>query len=63
MLIFIDSRGIPTSGQGVGHMRIFISNSCDLHFSEIILQMRLGPHGEVDGIYGFVWGCHTHKND
>jgi hypothetical protein len=42
---------------------IFVGTSFDFRFSEINLEMRLGPHGKVDGICGFVWGCHTHKED
>jgi hypothetical protein len=64
MLIFVASGGIiPTRGQGARHVGIFVGTSFDFHFSEIGLEMRLGPHGKVDGICGFVWGCHTHKED
>jgi hypothetical protein len=27
------------------------------------LEMRLGPHGKVDGLCGLVMGCHTHKEE
>jgi hypothetical protein len=43
------------------HVGIFIGTSFDFCSSEINLEMRLGPHGKVDGLYGVVWGCHTHK--
>jgi hypothetical protein len=60
---FVASRGIPTRGQGARHVGIFVGTSLAFRFSEIGLGMRLGPHGQVDGLCGLVWGCHTHKED
>jgi hypothetical protein len=41
----------------------FVGTSFDFRLSEISLKMRLGPHGQVYGICGLVWGCYTHKED
>jgi hypothetical protein len=60
---FVDFGGIPTRGQGSKHVGIFIGTGFYFRFNEINLEMRLGPHGKFDGIFGFVWGCHTHKED
>ena len=57
MLIFVASGGIPTRGQGARHVGIFFNTSFDFCFSELILEMRLGPHGKVDKIFGFLWGA------
>jgi hypothetical protein len=59
----VASGGIPTRGQGVRHVGIFVGTSLAFRFSEIGPGMRLGPHGKVDGLCGLVWGCHTHKED
>jgi hypothetical protein len=59
--IFVALGGIPTRGQGASNVGIFVGTSFDFRFSEINLEMRLGPHGKVDGICGFVWGGHTQK--
>jgi hypothetical protein len=63
VLIFVASRGIPTRGQGARHVGIFVSTSFAFCFSEIGLRMRLGSHGQVDGLCGLVIGCHTHKEE
>jgi hypothetical protein len=42
---------------------IFIGTSFDFCFNEIGLEIRLGPTWKVDGLCGFVWGFHTHKED
>ena len=63
LLVFVASRGIPTRGQGVMHVGIFVGISLAFRFSEIGLEMGLGPPEQVDGLCGFVWGCHTHKED
>jgi hypothetical protein len=63
VLFFVASRGIPTRGQGPRHVGIFVDTIFDFCFNEIDLETRLGPHGQVDGICRFVWGCHTHKED
>jgi len=55
--------GIPTRGQEVRNVGIFVGTILAFHFSEIGLEMRLGPHGKVDGIFGLVWGSHTHKEE
>jgi hypothetical protein len=47
---FVALGGIPTRGQGAKHVGIFVVTSFDFHLSEIGLEMRLGPHGKVDGI-------------
>jgi hypothetical protein len=41
----------------------FVGTSLAFRFSEIGPRMRLGPHGQGDGLCGLVWGCHTHKED
>jgi hypothetical protein len=62
VLIFVYSGGIPTRGQGVRCVGIFIGTNCEFHFNEIDIEMRLGPHGNVDGICGiFVGVPHPHK--
>jgi hypothetical protein len=63
VLIFVASRGIPTRGHGVRHVGIFVGTRLAFRLSEIGLGMRLGPHGQVDGLYGFVLGFHTHKEE
>ena len=60
---FVASRGIPTRGQGVRHVGIFVGTKSTFHFSEIDIRMRLGPLAKVDGLCGLVWGCHTHKEE
>jgi hypothetical protein len=60
---FVALIGIPTRGQGVRHMGIFVSTRLSFHLSKIGLGMRLGPHEKVDGICGLVMGCHTHKEE
>jgi hypothetical protein len=62
-VFFVALGGIPTRGQGVRHVGIFVGTILSFHFSEISLGMRLGPHGKVDGICGLVMGCHTHKEE
>jgi hypothetical protein len=61
MLIFVASGGIPTRGQGARHARIFFGTSLAFRFNENDLETRPGPHGQVDGLCGFVKGFHTHK--
>jgi hypothetical protein len=63
LLIFVALGGIPTRGQASRHVRIFFGTIFYFCFNEIGLEMRLGLHGKVDGVSGFVWGCHTHKED
>jgi hypothetical protein len=63
MLIFVASRGIHTRSRGIEHVGIFVGTRSAFHFNEISPEMRLGPHGQVDGLCGLVWGCHTHKED
>jgi hypothetical protein len=63
MLIFVAWEGVITRGQGARHVVIFIGTIFYFHFSEIGLEMKIGPHGKVDGISRFVWGCHTHKHE
>jgi hypothetical protein len=60
---FVASGGIPTRGQGVRHVGIFVGTRLAFRFSEIGLGMRLGPHGQVDGLCGLVLGFHTHKEE
>jgi hypothetical protein len=60
---FVASGGIPTRGHGARHVGIFVGTKSTFHFSEIGLGMRLGPHGQVDGLCGFVLGFHTHKEE
>jgi hypothetical protein len=60
-LFIVASRGIPTRGQGVKNVEIVVGTSLSFLFSEIDLEMRLGPHGQFDGICGLVMGFHTHK--
>jgi hypothetical protein len=55
--------GIPTRGQGVRHVEIFIGTILASNFNEIDPGMRLGPHRKVDGICGLVMGCHTQKEE
>jgi hypothetical protein len=59
----VASGGIPTRGQGVKHVGIFVGTHLSFRFSEIDLGMRLGSHGKVDGLCGLVMGCHTHKEE
>jgi hypothetical protein len=63
VLFIVVSGDIPTKGQGVKHVGIFIGTKLALCFNEIVLEMRLGPHGKVDGFCGLVMGCHTHKEE
>jgi hypothetical protein len=59
-LFFVVSLGgIPTRGQGVRHVEIFVGTKLSFHFNEIGLGMRLGPHGKVDGLYG-LWNGVSH---
>jgi hypothetical protein len=62
-LIFVASGGIPTRGQGVRHVGIFVGTRLVFRFSELGPRMRPGPHGQDDRFCGLVWGCHTHKED
>jgi hypothetical protein len=55
--------GIPTRGQSIKNVRIFFGTILAFYFSEIILELRVGPHGKVDRIYGLVLGFHMHKED
>jgi hypothetical protein len=52
VLFVVALRGIITRGRGVRHVGIFIGTRFAFRFSEVILGMRLGPHGKVDGICG-----------
>jgi hypothetical protein len=62
LLFIVALRGIPTRGQGVRHVGIFIRTIlASLFFSEIDLELMLGPHEKVDGICGIVMGFHTQK--
>jgi hypothetical protein len=61
MLFFVALGGIPTRGQGVRDVGIFIGTRLAFCFSEIDPRMRLGPQGKVDGLCGLVMGCPTHK--
>jgi hypothetical protein len=64
MLLFVvASRGIPTRGQGVKHLVIFVGTRLAFGLSEINLEMRLGTHGQFYGLYGLVIGCHAHKEE
>jgi hypothetical protein len=47
----------------VRHVGIFFGTRLLFRFSGNSLRMRLGPHGLVDGIFGFVLGCHIHKEE
>jgi hypothetical protein len=60
---FVASRDIPTRGQGVRHVGIFVGTRLHFHFSENGLGMRLGPHGQVDGLCGIVLSFHTHTEE
>jgi hypothetical protein len=60
---FVASGGIPTRGHGVRHVGIFVGTRLAFRFSENTLGMTLGPHGEVDGLFGLVLGFHTHKEE
>jgi hypothetical protein len=51
---FVASVGIPTSGLGVGHVRIFVGTRLHFHFGENTLGFVLGLHGFGDGIFGLV---------
>jgi hypothetical protein len=44
-----------------GMWEFFVGTSLAFRLSEIDLVMRLGPHGQVNGIYGLVLGFHTDK--
>jgi hypothetical protein len=55
---FVASGGIPTRGQGVRHVGIFIGTRLAFQFGEIPLGFELGLHGFGDGL---VSGIHTHK--
>jgi hypothetical protein len=57
----VASGGIPTRGQGVRHVGIFVGTNLAFPFSEIGLGMRIGPHGQVDGFCGLVLEFHTHN--
>jgi hypothetical protein len=59
----VASRGIPTKGHGVRNVGIFVGTRSTFLFSEIDLGMRLGPHGQVDGLCGLVLGFYTHKEE
>jgi hypothetical protein len=59
----VASGGNPTRGQGSRHVQIFVETKLSIHFIKIILEMRLGPHGKVDGVFGLVLRYHTHKED
>ena len=52
--IFVASGGIPTQGQSVRHVGIFIGIGLAFRISEIGLGMRLGPYGQVVGLCGLV---------
>jgi hypothetical protein len=60
---FVASGGIPTRGRGVRHVGIFVGTRLVFRFSEIGLGMRLGPHGQVDGLCGLMLGFHTYKEE
>jgi len=56
LLFFVALGGIPTTGQGVRHVGIFVGKIFDFCSNEIGLEMRSGPHGQVDGLVGLRWG-------
>jgi hypothetical protein len=60
---FVSSGCIPIRGRGVRHVEIFVGTISTFYFSEIGLGMRLGPHGQADGLCGLVLGFHTHKEE
>jgi hypothetical protein len=62
-MLFVASGGIPTSGLGVGHVGIFVGTTLDFCLVKTPLDWSLGLHGLVDGIWGLVLGCHTHKEE
>jgi hypothetical protein len=59
----VASGGIPTRGHGVKHVGIFIGTRSSFIFSENSLGVRIGSHGKVDGLCGFVLEFHTHKEE
>jgi hypothetical protein len=63
LLIFVASEVFSLEAKVPGMWEFLLAPILTFIFSEIGLEMRLGPHGKVDGICGFVWGCHTHKED
>jgi hypothetical protein len=61
VLIFVASEGIPTRGQGVRHVGIFVVTILSFHFGENPLGFERRIHGFGDGLCGLVLGLHTHK--
>ena len=57
---FVAQGGIPTRGQGVKHVGIFLGTKLAFFFSENLLGFEW-IHGFGDGICGLVSGLHTHK--
>jgi hypothetical protein len=49
---FVALGDIPTRDQGVKQVGIFVGTKLAFCFGEIGLGMRLGPHGQVDGLCG-----------
>jgi hypothetical protein len=59
---FVASGGIPTRCQGARLVGNFVGTSLAFRFVKIGLEMRSGPHGLCDGLWGFVMGLHTHMS-